>query len=448
MRIIVIILCHVLCAIGVNAQNITTIAGNGSLGNSGDGGPATIATMRVLAAVLPDGNGNLYISDALGNRIRKVDASGIITTFAGSGPAGPSSFSGDGGAATDAKLYDPNFIAQDKKGNLYVADCANYRVRKISTSGIITTVAGNGTTTYLADGVAATATGMNGCAGICFDAIGNLYIGEKYRIFKVDTYGVITTYAGTGIVGYSGDGGPATSAKLGLTGQIVMDALGNMFVGCQSSNNAVRKISPLGIIKSFAGNGIDGFSGDGGPATAAQLNAPGGVYPDKCGNVYLSEFYNNRIRMVDGHGMIRTIAGTGVAGYSGDGGAAIVAALNKPNGVYIYNNSIYIADGGNYAVRYIHMDTCKNVVDIPPLIANVELTLIPNPNQGTFRLHLSSAIDEQAVVVVTDMVGVKVKEITVLTNKETEIILDVPRGVYLLSVMTSEGRHVERIVVE
>ena len=451
MKSLFTILFLLVCCCCVQAQIITTIAGNGTIGYSGDGGPATNASLRVVTAVMPDGNGNLYISDASNNKIRKVDAAGIITTIAGSGVGMSSSgFSGDGSPATDAKLSYPYFLAMDKKGILYFSDNSNRRVRKIDAAGIITTFAGNGLA-YSGDGGPATAAGFGtGSWGLCFDKIGNLYIATGNRIRKVDTFGIISTYAGTGIPGNTGDNGPATAATLSIIGQIELDAAGNMYVSTINSNGGrIRKISASGIITTYAGAGANGYSGDGGPATVAQLNSAGAVFPDKCGNVYIADGGNNRIRMVDGHGYIHTFAGTGIPGYSGDGGVAASATFNGLGGLYIDENSnIYIVDGNNYCVRYVKMDSCKNVVEVKSLASRRGNIVYPNPNTGTFTLNVLSNSNEVAHVIVTNMLGSKVKEFTITTNKEQELTTNLPSGVYMLSIITSDGRHVERVVVE
>jgi len=331
---------------------ITTVAGNGSYGYSGDGGPATAASLASPTCVEVDPAGNLYIADTENNRIRKVDPSGMITTVAGNGSKG---YFGDGGSATQASLYDPMGVAVDSSGDLYIADSYNHRIRKVDPSGIITTVAGNGTSGYSGDGGSATQASLYDPMGVAVDSTGNIYIADSYnhRIRKVDPSGIITTVAGNGSYGYSGDGGPATSAMLDYPGGVAVDPAGNLYIA-DTGNHCLRKVDPSGRITTVAGNGSYGYSGDGGPATSAMLDYPGGVAVDTSGNIYIADEYNERIRKVDPSGMITTVAGNGSPGYSGDGGPAVDADINNPYGVAVDSTgNLYIADYGNNRVRKV-----------------------------------------------------------------------------------------------
>ncbi len=281
------------------------------------------------------------------------------------------------------------------------------------------------------------------------------------RILKVDTFGTLTIYAGNGVGGYTGDGGAATAAGIGSNGQIAIDADNNMYIAeASSTHSIIRKINAAGIISTVAGNGSKGFSGDGGPATAAKLNEASGVFPDNCGNFYISDLYNNRIRKVDGHGIINTIAGNGYGaggppsngGYSGDGGPALAAELYSPGIIYLDKNSnIYIADVYNYRVRKITMDSCKSVMGVasPGLSKGEEvLSVFPNPNSGTFTINVLSNVAEKVDVVITNVVGVRVKELSLVTNREQEVKLNVPAGVYFISAATPNGKIIKRILVD
>jgi len=279
---------------------IATVAGNGAAGFSGDGGTATNASLNDPYGVAVDGSGNLFIADANNNRVRRVDTNGIITTFAGKGAVGynAGSYSGDGGAATNATLNDPIGLAVDGFGNLFIGDSSNNRVRKVSTNGIITTVAGNGNGDYSGDNGRATSAGVWNPWGVVVDSVGNLFIADDWnqRIRKVSTNGIITTVAGNGTAGYSGDGGAATAASLNYPSGVAVDALGNLFIA-DFDNSCIRKVSK-GIITTVAGNGDYGYSGDGGRATSAKLGYPFGVAMDASGNLLIADQYNQRIRKV------------------------------------------------------------------------------------------------------------------------------------------------------
>ncbi|MGH2768211.1 MAG: hypothetical protein ACRDIF_04545, partial [Actinomycetota bacterium] len=219
---------------------ISTVAGTGSSGYSGDGGPAASARMKGPRTLAVDSEGNIFIADTMNHRIRKVDSSGIITTVAGTGSAG---YSGDGGPATKARLYWPHDVAVDASGNLYIADSANQVIRKVDPSGIITTVAGTGSAGYSGDGGPATGAKLNEPRGGAVDAAGNIYISDRrnHRIRKVDSSGIITTVAGTGSAGYGGDGGPATAAKLDGARGVGLDGSGNIYIA-DTGNHRIRRV--------------------------------------------------------------------------------------------------------------------------------------------------------------------------------------------------------------
>ncbi|MBI2355311.1 MAG: hypothetical protein HYV06_09830, partial [Deltaproteobacteria bacterium] len=336
---------------------ITTVAGNGSEGFSGDGGAATAAALSEPFCVALDSAGNLYIADRSNHRIRKVAAeSGIITTVAGNVSFG---FSGDGGAATAAGLLFPSGVALDSAGNLYIADTNNARIRKVAAgSGIITTVAGNGSRGFSVDGTAATAAALYHPESVALDSAGNLYIADNLndRIRTVATgSGIITTVAGNGSRAFSGDGAAATAAALSSPRGVALDSTGNLYIA-DTQNNRIRKVAAgSGIITTVAGNGSFGFTGDGGEATAAQLNIPFGVGLDSAGNLYIADSGNLRIREVEAeNGTITTVAGNGSIGFSVDGSAATAAGLNLPRGVALDSaGNLYIADDLNHRIRRV-----------------------------------------------------------------------------------------------
>ena len=413
--------------------NLTRVAGNSRRGYSGDGGPATGAQLRAPFGVAVDTSGNLYIADELNNRIRRVSTSGTISTVAGNGVRG---FSGDGGPATDAELNNPLSVSVDSAGNIYIADSSNNRIRKVSPNGLINTVAGGGANNP-GDGGQATSAGLDGPSGMALDPAGNLYIADRnnMRVRKVSAGGIITTVAGDGTQGNSGDGGPAASAELFLPTGVALDAAGNLYIA-DFANGRIRQVSPGGIITTYgppsrasqpsgvatdtagnlyitdeqlrvvrrvstagqvttvAGNGIESFGGDGGPATAAQMNLISGVAVDGSGNVYIADLINsnvrkvspkgiistlavnltnpqglavdasgnlyiadggnNRIVKVSNNGTVQTVAGNGSQGFSGDGGPATTAQLSSPQSVAVDGSgNFYIADNGNFRVRKV-----------------------------------------------------------------------------------------------
>ena len=345
---------------GTNLPNgiITTVAGNRTASYNGDGIAATNAELYNPLGVAVDTSGDLFISDYRNYRIRKIGTNGIITTVAGNGT---NAYFGDGGAATNAELSWPCDMGVDASGNLFIADSGNNVIRKVGTNGIIITVAGNGTGNYFGDGGAATNAELSFPRGVAVDASGNLFIADSYNnvIRKVGTNGIITTVAGnayeagTGYGGYSGDGGAATNAELYYPCRVAVDAFGNMFIA-DSGNNVIRKVGTNGIIITVAGKGMGRYFGDGGAATNAELHLPEGVAVDAAGNLYIADTENQRIREVGTNGIITTVAGNGIYGYSGDRGAATNAELYNPLGVAVdATGNLFIADTYNNVIRKV-----------------------------------------------------------------------------------------------
>ncbi len=333
---------------------IYAVAGNGSFGYSGDGGPALLADLNAPSASLLDSTGNLYILDSGNNVVRKVAAStGVISTIVGNGTSG---YSGDGGPAISAQLSYPAGMALDGQGNLYIADSGNNVVREVAAAtGVITTVAGNGTGGYTGDNGPATSAELNYPASVALDRFGNLYIADAYNqvIRKVTaSSGTISTAAGNGQWGYSGDGGAATAAELRDPYGVALDSVGNLYIA-DSGNQVIRQVNAgTGVISTFAGNGTGageiygGYTGDGGPATGAELNRPTGVALDGSGNLYIADTYNQVIRDVAATtGIISTVAGGAPAcnSLAGDGGPVSSAALCYPQSVFVdHSGNLYI----------------------------------------------------------------------------------------------------------
>ena len=503
-----------LCSDNLQAQIISTIAGNGTLGYSGDGAAATVAELKYPYGVALDTQGYLYIGG--GSVIRKVNSAGIISTFAGTGVLG---YNGDNILATLAQLTTLRSIAIDKKNNVFFFDGS--RIRKVNTSGIITTVAGNGGPLATGDGGPATAATIGNGLGLCLDDTGNIYIFAQNRIRKVDTFGIIRTFGGVGIGGYSGDGSRVDTAKVALnsTGVITFDNHHNLYL---IDGNVVRRISPLGIITTFAGiQDTLGFNGDGGPATAARFTHLFGMCIDKCDNVFVADRENERIRVVTTAGIVTTIAGTGASGYSGDGGPATAATFMEPENLCIDKNSnLYIADNYAFVVRYIAIDPhagtiigtdsvcpgktitlsgtigggtwvssntgvaiagissgiitgvaggadtilyiismgcisdtakfpitvktatqCVNAVSPQPATGR-SLQVFPNPNDGSFSVSLLSPNNEVVSVTITDIIGKVVHTFTALPNEQTSVQLPLP-GLYFITA----GGQVAKVVV-
>jgi sugar lactone lactonase YvrE len=343
----------------VNAAsgNIATIAGNGTTAFGGNGGAATAAQLSSPFGAAADPSGDLFIADAGNQVIWEVSAAtGVIATVAGNGTPG---YGGDGGLAGAAQLHSPHGVAVDTFGNLYIADTENHVIRFVNAaSGVITTVVGNGTSGYSGDGGPAAAAQLSLPYGIALDVNDNLYIAdyENHVIREVTAAtGTISTIAGDGTAGFSGNGGPATAAQLDAPVAIAVDQSGNLFIVDQG-NNCVRAVKAAsGEITSFAGTQAPGYSGDGGPASSAQLSAPFGVALDGGENVYIADFGNNRIRRVDASSaLITTIAGDGSFGFSGDGGAPTSAELAGPVGVTTdYAGNLFVSDVYNNRIREI-----------------------------------------------------------------------------------------------
>jgi hypothetical protein len=414
---------------------INTIAGNSTGGYSGDGGQATAAELNTPDGVAVDSVGDFYIADQLNNCIRKVSISGLITTFAGNGTTG---YSGDGGQATAAEMANPFAVALDDSGNVYIVD-GNNCVRKVNKSGIITTIAGNTNYGFSGDGGIATAAEFNAVFGVAVDKSGNVYFADydNNRIRKVNTLGIISTIAGNGTQGHSGDGGQATVAELNDPIAVAVDDSGNVYTA-EYGSNYIRKINTKGIIYSIAGTGGNGYTGDGGPATSAELNAPSGLVVNKYGTIYIADENNNAVRKVNSSGIISTIAGNGFPGYSGDGGPATSAELSTPWAVDIdKSGNIYINDEINNVIRELTVATGINQVS-----SINDIKVFPNPGNGVFNFQLGIRNYQSIGLQVYNIMGECIYTESGSSTSQIDLS-NQPKGIYLYRFLSQQGELIQ-----
>lgn len=331
---------------------VKAVAGNGTSGFSGDGSTATSGQFAGPFGIATDGSGNLYIADQVNNRIRRLGADGTISTVAGDGTQG---YAGDGATAAKAQMSTPVGLAVDKSGNIYVAEMDSHVIRRFTNGGNISTFAGkaeNGAT-WAGDGAVATAAGLNRPRGVAIDPGGLVYIADSgnHRIRKVDSSGNISTFAGNGTIGYYGDGSAAIAATFNNPQGMAFDAAGNLYVA-DTNNHVIRKITKDGsLITTVAGTGRYGYSGDGGLATGATLAYPTTIALDAAGNLFIADTSNSRIRVVLTNGVIWTVAGTGGFGDGADG-PATSSALKFPLGVALDSTgAIWVSDTQNNRIK-------------------------------------------------------------------------------------------------
>ena len=403
----------------------------------GDGGPATAASLGPTEGVWTDDSLNVYLS-TLDGRVRKVSSkTGIITTIAGTGVDG---YSGDGGPATNAKIHDPYGLYSDHLGNVYFADNGNNVIRRVDAkTGIITTIAGGGTS--VGDGGPATNAQLVDAGNVYISKSGDIYIGEQARIRKIDLSGIITTIAGNGIYGLSGDGGPATNAQLYAAQGIAIDKDGNLFFA-DRANSRIRKVNTAGIITSVVGYGsARDYAGDGGPATNALIQGPIGLVLDTLGNLLIADNSNNYIRKVDMNtGIINKIAGVGssIMGSYAEGIPALSAAIH-PEFICIDRlGNIYYA---NWTLSQIHKIT--NYYQWLSKSQTIEIQhrlfieIYPNPT--TISLTIISS-DKINTVSISNLLGQKMYN-NEYNSSEVQIdVADLPNGLYLIRINGTEVR--------
>ncbi len=351
------------------AGTIATAAGDGYVHSVGDGGPATLAQLFQPSALALDSDGNLFVADSGTERIRQVRRDGTMTTLAGNGT--PARGAADGGPAAGSALNTPMGVAMDSLGNVLLADTYNHRVLLVTPSHALRTVAGTGTSGASPEGTAALAAQLRAPRGVCSGRGGNVYIVDtsNHRVLRLPPGATLQTAAGNGSRGSAGDDGPARLAQLNTPSACATDSAGNLFIA-DTANHAIRRVNPAGVISTVAGSGVEGTSGDEGAATAARLDSPRGVAVDDVGDIFIADTGNQRIRLVTPDGIIHGIAGTGAAGFAGDGGPALAALLNGPQGLYLDGaGDLYFADSGNNRIRRLVPDplTPAPVIQPPPL---------------------------------------------------------------------------------
>ncbi len=343
--------------------------------------------------------------------------------------------------ATSANMG-PSAVSFDRKGYMYIADAWNRRVRKVDTTGTIHTIAGTGVLGYTGDGGPAILATLNQPAGVAVDDSGNVYFADSYNncIRMVNKLGIITTIAGTGVAGYSGDGGAATAAKINIPVRVALDKSGNLYFS--DFSNRIRKIDKSGIITTVAGTGFVGFYGDNGQATNAQLNGPAGISVDAIGNIYIADSYNQRIRKIDASGIITTVAGTGIRGHTGDGGPATAADLNAPDGVVIDNdgNLVFTEYGGNTVRKIIYNLAVEKGIN------TADVRIYPNP--ATSVLYFEFPNQEKATVRLFDITGRIVAQQEVIGIKTSIKVKDFAPGIYFYKITSSIGAKSGKVTIE
>ncbi len=451
-----VVLCMLFAAAVSHGQVIATLAGTGTATFSGDGGLASQAALNSPYGVALDSAGNVYIADSGNNRIRKITSAGVITTVAGCGnqtSACVQAGVGDGGPATAPFINNPWDVVAGNAGNFYFTDSTNMRIRMVDASGNIGTVAGGGLNNPGDGGLAVNAQLMNP-VGLAIDGSGNLYFTDTGAnvVRKVSTSGIITTIAGNGGKGFSGDGLQATNATLNGPHGLGVDSAGNVFIA-DTMNVRVRKVSTAGVITTVAGNGQAGSTANGAAATNTSLNYPWTVKADGAGNIYISDLQNLSVFKVNSSGIINAFAGTGTAGFSGDGGPASSAQLDGPAGLALdATGSVYIADAVGNRLRKVYAGTA-----LPPTIsgvvngANFQPGIVPGSLATIQGANLAAVVDTWANSIVNGElpatldgvsvnIGTKAAYLSYISPTQINFVVpDVAAGSAQVTVTTSGG---------
>lgn len=422
-KIVYVIICVTSLGFYSYGQIIYNLAGFGNSGNGPDGISANSCPLDQPWAIAIDNSGNIYFSDFTMSCIRKVNTSGIISTVAGT--CGFGGNGGDGGQATITQIGSVPCVAVDNSGNLYFS---SYGLRKVNTSGVISTIAGVGTST--ADGIPASQSQLNWLNSIAVDATGNIYVTDLCRVRKIDLSGNITTIVGTGTCGFSGDNGLAISAQISNISIIALDGIGNLYIG-DEGNFCVRKVNSSGIITTVAGiPGSSGYSGDNGPANSAQLNGIKGLGADSFGNLYITDTHRT-IRKVNPSGIISTYAGTIVVnGFNGNGITAYNAWVNYPQHITTDGTgNVYFCDRDNHRVRVICSTSC--LAGVEELNIENRVRIFPNPATDQLQIDSELSFENGTEIEITNMLGQVVLKIP-YTNE-----IDVSKlsnGYYILKI--------------
>ncbi len=428
------ILALVILSLSANAQvqKIMTLAGTGFAGFFGDGINASSAQLWGPIDVKLDRAGNVYFLDFYNNRIRKINTAGVITTIAGTGTKGNTL---DGSIGTSADIY-ARAIAVDKKFNVYFTDETNAIVRKINSLGIISHFAGKTDSIgYRGDGGKADTARFSNPHGIAIDDWGTMYIADagNHRVRKIDTFGFVSTVAGNGVAGYFGDGGLATFAELDSPYALTVDHKGVLYIN-DFNNNVIRMVDLTGTISTVAGSGAYGYSGDNGLAVNAMLNAPRCIGVDTFNNLFIADALNNVIRKVDNAGVITTVAGNGSFGFGGDLWYVTGANFKNPYGVAVdVHGSIYIGDANNERIRKTYATTAVNSV-----VMNSELGEFPNPS---YNMATITGLSKSDQVSVYDMAGRQVGATWNVTSagEQTFDVSFLNTGIYTIQVADNNG---------